>query len=168
MINAGLPPGDGQINRWYNGPIPTDYAQQIYLYPSQTAGWPNVLYLAFGEASPHWQSTYSNPEEWLFGQMTLAEARRLDPTWEWRIPSDFLYSPTMLTKPNAWRYPGLGLADMNEFAQYFAYILHADIAHPSAKGVLWHDYIEEGPGRQRLTALADGAVAQRDKRSLLG
>jgi len=145
MLNKGLPPEDNP-----------------YGYITQSQTWPDVLFLAFGEAEPYWQSTYANPEPYLHGTMTLAEARRIEPGWEWHAPSDFHYSVTMLTAPKSWQYPGLGLNDVPDFAKYYAYILQADIAYPSNKGVLWHDHIEPGPGRQRLVAFGDGSVSQRD------
>ncbi len=145
MVNMGIPP-----------------AENPFGYRTQDRGWPDVLYEAFGEASPHWQSTYSDPSPWLNGTMSLAEARGRDPEWEWRVPSDYIYSETMFTAPNAWRHPGLQLPDLFAYSEHFAYILVADISSPANKGVLWHDHIEPGPGRQRQIAFADGAVSQRD------
>ena len=163
MVNWGLPK-DQDNGRWpyANIPVALTFEAKAFAYTGQIRGWPGTLHHAFGEASPHWQSTYADPTEELPPGMTLADVRRIDPTWEWRVASDYLYSFTMVTKPNAWVFPGLALDNFTEFAEYYAYIAHADIAHPSGKGVLWHDHIEPGPGQQRQIAFADGAVSQRD------
>lgn len=122
--------------RMVNKGVPAPGSDAIWSYADQEQNWPSILFEAFGEAQPHWQSTYANPEPYLYGTMTLDEARRRDPTWEWRVSSDYHYTRTMVTAPNAWVFPGLGLKTVQEFSLYFAYIQHSDVAYPANKGVL--------------------------------
>lgn len=165
MVNWGLP--DDKNAPWWKGKARSDstLGERQASYPALTVNWPMFLFHEFGEIAEHWQSTYRNPEGVLAKQapnMSIEKARRIDPNWEWLLPTDYIYSETMITSPKAWVYPGLGFNRIADYAPYFASVLQADIAHPSNKGAVWLDHIEPGPGRQRLIAFADGAVAQRD------
>ncbi len=148
MVNKGVPPANSPFG-----------------YLTQQSSWPEVLYDAFGEASQHWQSSLSDPNDFAESYGGVAALNNIldsDPSFAWRLPSDFLYSFNMLTTSHVWKYPGVSLSSMHEFGTHFSYVLLSDIAHPSQKGVLLHDYQEPGPGNQRLIAFADGAAAQRD------
>jgi type II secretory pathway pseudopilin PulG len=156
MLNAGLPQDEG--TEWfYGGDDLTEYEYRIYVYTSQSETWPTVLKHAFGSSSPHWQSTYQNALEYLGDGATQAELSSVSDDWLWSLPSQFEYSRTFLTRSDAWKFPGLGLASQSEYAEFFLVVQVADIAFPSDKGVLLHD-IPEDVESKRLIAFGDGSV----------
>lgn len=160
--NAGLPQDDGA--EWFYGgddDDPTTYEFRIFVYPSHTEMWPTVLKHAFGESSPHWQSTYQNALEHLGEGATQSDLAGASTDWLWSLPSQYEYSRSFLTRSDAWRFPGLGLATQEEYAEYFSIVQVADVDFPSEKGALLHD-IPEGTPSMRLVAFADGSVGLMD------
>ena len=161
MVNWGLP--SDNTSPWWRARSDYSPGTRASIYPSLDVSWPFFLFTEFGESGRHWHSTLRDHHAWLEGSgRTLAEARALNPDWEWSLPSDYLYSQTLFTSAHAWRNPGLGLTTNAEYAEYFAVIAVPDIAHPSRKGVLRHEFRSPGPGDSRLVAFADGSVALRD------
>lgn len=163
MVNWGLP--NDNSSSWWRSRSDYSPGTRASVYPSLDVSWPQFLFTQFGDSGRHWQSTFRAPQAWIDSGGSggsLADARALDPDWEWILPSDYIYSQTLFTSAHAWRSPGLGLTTNTEYAEYFAVISVADIAHPSRKGVLRHEFRSPGPGDSRLVAFADGSVGLRD------
>lgn len=157
MVNAGLP-GEGSPGFYGNSNMSIGSQTGSYLAISQA--WPRLLKYDFGDASPHWQSTYSDPT--MGGEDDVESIRRSNPDWVWTIPSLFTYSSAMFMKSTAFPYPGLGLTSYEEIVEYYGYVSDSDIANPSGKGLLLHltpAAANTGPTRQ--IAFSDGSVSER-------
>lgn len=147
MLNAGLP-GDPSAEWFYGEP---QLAASTYL--SHVDTWPQILSKWSGQRSPHWQSTVG--PNTLNGQINLA---RYEGASEYYIlPTQYLYSATMITSADLWKYPGYGFESYDQIQPFYKLVSADQIRAPSAKGVLVHWARPTSP-RVWDIAFADGSV----------
>ncbi len=155
MLNAGLP-GDPAGLWFYGEPhmVPSSY-------PSHVSNWPLILSHWSGQHSPHWQST-QGPDT-LNGQIDLS---RYENAPEYHIlPTKYLYSLTMVTSPDLWKFPGHGFSDYDEAAPFYELVHSERVRSPSGKGVLVH-WARPAQPREWDIAFADGSVRTRHRDEL--
>ena len=163
VANAGLP--DDPNSKWYYGKRwNTEEAVEGGWYLSHGRAWNRVLAREM-DGARHWHSSY---EDFLIalpggGYLGPSAQGGLTPELYAGHLTKYHLSRTMLTRPEAWVVPGLGIGNGELTRSYGRKVRFSEITHPSAKGVLahveWHGW-ERG---DMHVAFADGSAALRPR-----
>lgn len=162
LPNVGLPrPPPRSVTFPYRAD--DSLAVQADLYWSNTNQWPRLMTEWKGRFEPYWHSAQgvADPRP----AMPLPEGSPMLTPSQYALTL-FEYSPTLITKPSLWTFPGRAAPSTEAIVPEYEIVAVWQVRHPSGKGVLAYLRGYERSRRNPiLAAFADGAASSKSSDS---